>query len=112
MARVQIEHTAGLLRKQRITRKDPMLVLPRLDGVLVQHPPHRAAADRLAQRLSCSARQVGHGLPTDRQLGLGAGVAAMAVTSARSAGGKSRRLAASGIIPDAEIARRPAPPPA
>ena len=69
MPRVQVKDRPGLCQELRVSRKDPVLVLPGLDGVLVQDPPYRAAADCLAQRRLCSRREIFQGLPTNRLAG-------------------------------------------
>src|SRR6266403_1854898 len=58
IAPIQIQNPTCLLREQRIPRENPMLVLPRLDGILVQHPPNCAAANGLAQRLLRATGQI------------------------------------------------------
>src|SRR5207244_3184968 len=57
----------------RITRKNPMLVLPGLQAVLVQQTPNRTPTHRFAQGLLDSARQVRQRLTAERQAGLGHG---------------------------------------
>jgi len=41
-APIPIQNRSGLLGKVGITQKDPVLVPPRLDGIGIQNPPHRA----------------------------------------------------------------------
>ena len=64
--RVQVQDWPGLLGKPRVSRKNPVLVLPGLDRCFVQHPPHRATADLLTQRHSGSPHQIGQRLATER----------------------------------------------
>ena len=60
---VQVENRPSLLGKPRVLGKKPMLMLPRFDRRLVQHPPHRAAADLFAQRRLGATHQVSKRLP-------------------------------------------------
>jgi hypothetical protein len=69
--RIQIENRPGLLSEPRVLRKEPMLVLPRLDGCLVQHPPNGTAADLFAQGRLRPSHQIGKGLPAQRFFGFG-----------------------------------------
>ncbi len=66
---IEVQNRSGLLGEVGITRKDPVLVLPRFDGIGIQHPPHGAATDRCAQRLASPGSDVSQGLPTQRLLG-------------------------------------------
>ena len=66
MSRVQVKDRPGLFQELWVSRKDPILVLPGLDGILVQGPPYRAAADRLPQCFLRPRREIVQGLPTDR----------------------------------------------
>src|SRR5438045_8109291 len=50
-ARIEVQNRPGLLSEVRVTRKDPVFVPPRLEGIGLQHPPHRAATERFAQSL-------------------------------------------------------------
>src|SRR5712691_3632749 len=68
-AGIQVQNRAGLLGKVGITRKDPVRVPPRFDGIGIQHPPHRAATDGCAQGVTRPGCDVGQGLPTQRLLG-------------------------------------------
>ena len=67
---IKVQDRPGLLGKPRVPRKNPVLVLPGLDRRLVQHPPHRAAADLLTQGLAGSPHQVGQRLATEWFFGL------------------------------------------
>jgi len=68
-AGIQVQNRSGLLGEVGITRKDPVLVPPRFDGIRIQNPPHRAATDRFAQRFAGPGSDVGQGLPTQWLLG-------------------------------------------
>ena len=68
-AGIQVQNGAGLLSEMGITRKDPVLVSPRFEGIRLQNPPHRAATDWFAQRCAGTDGDVGQGLPTQRLLG-------------------------------------------
>jgi hypothetical protein len=50
----------------RVSRKDPVFVLPGLDCVFVQDPPYGAGAHDLAQRPSHSRGKIIQGLPANR----------------------------------------------
>ncbi len=67
---IKVQDRPGLLGKPRVPRKNPVLVLPGLDRRLVQHPPHRAAADLLTRGLAGSPHQVGQRLATEWFFGL------------------------------------------
>ena len=71
MACVQVENRTSLLGEPRILRKKPMLILPRLDGRLVQHPPNGTAADLFAQRLLRPPHQIAKRLPAQGFFGFG-----------------------------------------
>ena len=63
-ARIQVKNRSGLLSKQRVPWKDPVLVPPWLDGIRLENPPHRAPTDRFAQGAADPGGHVGQGLPT------------------------------------------------
>ena len=52
-SRIQIQHASRLLRKLGIAGKDPTLIAPRFDGVLIQDATDGAGADRPAQGGLC-----------------------------------------------------------
>jgi hypothetical protein len=56
---VQVEDPGGLAEEVRVPGEEPVLVLPRLDGVRVQEPGNGGATDRLAQVGRGVAGQVG-----------------------------------------------------
>src|SRR5262249_47969357 len=70
LARIEVQNQASLLGKEGITRKDPVLVPPWFEGILIQNPPYRAPADGFAQGFLGPCGDVGQGLPTQRLLGL------------------------------------------
>src|SRR5208337_1674897 len=64
--RVQVEDRSGLFQELRVSRKDPVFVLPRLYCVFVQDPPYGAGAHDIAQRPSHSRGKIVQGLPANR----------------------------------------------
>jgi hypothetical protein len=68
-ARIEVQKRPGLRGKVGSTRKDPVLVPPRLEGSGSQNPPPRAPTDRVAQGFAGSGGNVGQGLPTQGLLG-------------------------------------------
>jgi len=66
VALVQIQDDGGLLEEVGGAREDPVLVLPGLDGVLVEDPPDRGAADGLVQLVSGALGEIGRGLAAQR----------------------------------------------
>ena len=68
-AHIEVQHRPGLLGEMGVTRKDPVLVAPRFDGIRLQNTPHRAPTDRFAQRCAGPCGDVGQGLSTQRLLG-------------------------------------------
>ena len=67
--RVKVQNPPGLFGEAWITREDPVLVSPGLDRSVVENPPDRAAADRLAQGMLGSDRQVVQRLTAQGSLG-------------------------------------------
>jgi hypothetical protein len=76
-----------------------MVVLPRLDGVVVQHPPHRATTDGLAEGLLGSVLQIRDRLATDRQLGFGDRFARHGAHEGAVQGGKKPAVARGRVDP-------------
>lgn len=68
-ARIEVQDRPRLLRKVGVTWKDPVLVPPRLDGIGIQNPPHRAPTDRFAKGLAGPCGHIGQRLPTQGLLG-------------------------------------------
>src|SRR5262245_25286296 len=69
LAPIEVQNRASLLGKVGITRKDPVLVPPGFESILIQNAPHRAPTDGFAQGLLSPCSDVGQGLPTQRLLG-------------------------------------------
>jgi len=67
--RREVQHRSSLVGEVGITWKDPVFVPPRLAGIRMENPPHRAATDRCAQRVAGSCGDVGQRLSTPRLLG-------------------------------------------
>src|SRR5215468_1145065 len=44
-ARIEVQNRASLVNEAGITRKNPVLVSPRFEGIRIEHPPHHAATD-------------------------------------------------------------------
>ena len=74
----------------RVAWEDPVLVLPRLDGIAVQDPPHRTPADGLAQRAPDPVRDIGQRLTAQRLLGLGHQLTGGGLDQGLLQGGKTR----------------------
>src|ERR687884_691219 len=68
-ARIEVQNRAGLGNEEGITRKNPVLVSPRFDGICRENPPHRAATDRCVQPSADPRRDVGQGLSARGLLG-------------------------------------------
>ena len=68
-ARIQVQNRSGLFGEAGITRKDPVLVTPRFDGIRIQNAPHGAATDRCAQRGADPGSDVSQGLSAQGLLG-------------------------------------------
>src|SRR5712691_10206809 len=68
-ARIEVQNRAGLVGEVGITRKNPVLVPPRFDGIRLENPPHCAATDRCAQHGADPGRDVSQGLSAQRLLG-------------------------------------------
>jgi hypothetical protein len=88
---VQVQHPTGLDREVRVTREDPRPVLPRLDHVLTQPPPHGGGRDRL-HHSACdrSGGQLSAAPPEPAALRSRPAVQAIALTSAAATAGKVR----------------------
>jgi hypothetical protein len=65
----EVQKRSGLLGAVGVTRKAPVLVPPRFDGIRLQHAPYRAPTHRFAQRFAGPCGDVGQGLATQRLLG-------------------------------------------
>ena len=89
-ARVQVQDRPGFLDEAGVAREDPVLVLPGLDGIAVQDPPHRTAADGLAQSLPNPSRDIGQGLAAQGLLGLGHQLTGGGLDQRPDPGGKTR----------------------
>ena len=68
-ARIEVQNGAGFVSEVGITRKNPVLVPPRFDGIRIENPPHRAATERPVQHFADPDRDVGQGLSAQRLLG-------------------------------------------
>src|SRR5262249_31574775 len=69
LASIEVQNQASLLSKARIARKDPILVPPGFESILIQNAPHCAPTDGFAQGMLHPCCDVGQGLPTQRLLG-------------------------------------------
>ena len=69
LASLEVQNRASLLGKAGIARKDPVLVPPGFEGILIQNAPHCAPTDGFAQGMLRPCSDVGQGLPTQRLLG-------------------------------------------
>jgi hypothetical protein len=108
---VEIQDRPGLGGEMGIAGKDPVLVLPGLDRVLVQDPPDRTSTHGLGEYLIGPPGEVRQRLPTQRLLGLGNRFTGDGRDESVIQGGKSRLSAPSLAILDREIAPGPALPP-
>src|SRR5215813_6520939 len=68
-ARIEVQNRASLVNEVGITRKNPVLVSPRFDGIRIENPPPRAATDRGAQHGVAPRSDVGQGLSAQWLLG-------------------------------------------
>ena len=66
---VQIQDDGGLLEEVAGAGEDPVFVLPRLDGVLVEDSPDRAPADGFVEFVSRAVGEIGRGLAAQRVSG-------------------------------------------
>src|SRR5439155_25006379 len=53
--RREVQHRSSLVGEVGITWKDAVCVPPRLAGISMENPPHRAATDRCTQRVGGSS---------------------------------------------------------
>jgi hypothetical protein len=67
--RREVQNRSSLFGDGGRTWQDPVWVAPRCDGLRLEHPPHRAATARCAQRGAGAGGDVGQRLPTPRLLG-------------------------------------------
>ncbi len=68
---VEIQDDGGLLEEVAGTGEDPVFVLPRLDGILVEDSPDCAPANRLVGFVSGAAGEIGRRLAAQRFSGAG-----------------------------------------
>jgi hypothetical protein len=61
-ARIAVQHRASLVSAVGIARNNPVLVSPRLDGIRIEPPPHRAATARRTPHGADPRRDGGQGL--------------------------------------------------
>ena len=71
LAPIEVQNRASFLGKVGITWKEPVLVPPGFERILIQNAPHRAPTDGFAQGFLSPCRDIGQGLPTQRLLGFG-----------------------------------------
>jgi hypothetical protein len=107
VALIQVEHGGGLGEEVGRAGEDPVLVLPGLDGVLVEDAPDGGAADRLIQLLLRPLGQVGGGLPAQRVAGTGDHVTGDGGDDGPVQGGKRPACALARGRPPRRNCRRP-----
>ncbi len=90
LPRVQVEDRPCLFQELGVSREDPVLVLPRLDGIFVEDAPHRATADRPIQRSLRSRCEIRQRLPTDGLARLGNPLTGQRLEQSMIARGKKR----------------------
>ena len=61
-ARIEVQNGAGFVGEVGGTRKNPVLVPPRFDGIRIKYSPHCTTTDRCAQHGAGSGGDVGQGL--------------------------------------------------
>ena len=95
---VRIEDPCRFLGEPRISRKDPVLVTPRLDRVGIENSPDRAGTDDSADRSRGSSGEIREGQPTQGELSLADSLTSDGLNDGLITRGKKRAFAR--VLPD------------